>query len=136
MVTASALANIPASPLLDDTPPFLELQRRIPLPDHLDHRVAMIAPAIGADPVRPLKVTRLILGVNEDDPVLSKMWLPSWAFGSTELGCNLDLARDVAGEEGVVDLEASTVHDFKDYLLRREMLRTILPRLFSATKDP
>ena len=139
-VACAALWNVPflEGPEFDRV--YAERQRDIPAPAHPDVRLAMIAAAMGEEEFQSYGATpldRVIVGINEDDPVLNKGFVGPGFAGSTRLGC-----RRAAFDEGVapvlnrerrvavaVDLCGSREHDFKDYLLRRAVKERLLPLL-------
>ena len=107
------------------------------LPDDL--RLGLLGPAIGPDELAACasehRVKRVLVGINPDDPVLGKGFLPATWFGDTSLGCDVDAFTSgvepaFGGRARWIDFSSSVVHDFKDYLLRRPFLERILPQLF------
>jgi hypothetical protein len=110
-----------------------------PLPD--DVRLALLAPAMGPEDLAKTagerRLRRVLVGINEDDPVLGKGVLPATWFGDTSLGCSVEAFRDrvepAFGDRARwIDFSASEVHDFKDWLLRRPFLEVLLPQLFDG----
>ena len=145
-VIASALWNFPMDSRHPEIDAYRAAQESVPTPDQLlDVRVGMLVPAMGADAFdsyfdrtpgrgRPAVHDRIILGINEDDPAVGKGLLPSWTFGSTELGCNPALFDSAVkpvlkGAASLVDFSACDIHDFKEYLLRRPFEESFLPLL-------
>jgi hypothetical protein len=148
-VVSAALWNVPLREGGFRDEKFERSARRIPTPSPASLRLGLLVPAMpdedfssffdrSAGDAGSFADVRVILGVNEDDPALSKGPFGPDFWGSTAAGCRADrFARTIApalnktGEiASIVDLSASEIHDFKDYLLRRAFLEEFLPRLF------
>ena len=137
-VICSALWNVRMDEAVEANAAFAEAQKTEPAPEGLDIRLGFVAPAIGEEEfetfgTRASEIDRIVVGVNEDDPALGKGLLPAAWFGSTRLGCSLDAFRAVARELNrvraiawLVDLSNAAVHDFKDYVLRKDFLGDFL----------
>lgn len=143
-VITAALWNVPLSEEPRWDARYRDRQREIPLPSHPAIRLGLLAPAMPESDFDGCPaLDRVIVGVNEHDPALGKSFLPSSWFGSTRLGCDLEafregverkLNRDRAVAYGV-DLSASGIHDFTDYLLRRAVSERFLPLLLEEGTD-
>lgn len=151
-VICSALWNVP---FLEDEASnelFRRRQAELPAPRHPQVRVGLLVPAMpegdfdsyfSSGPGKANPLEGLVVGVNEDDPAVGKGPLPSDWFGSTRLGCDLEVFRSQVAPRfnrgrlvaHLVDLSASEVHDFKDYLLRKAFTETFLPLWLSAPAD-
>ena len=115
------------------------LEGDLPLPD--DVRIGLLAPAMGPEALAKTagerRLRRVLVAINEDDPVLGKGFLPATWFGDTSLGCSVDAFREAVepafgGRARWIDFSGSEVHDFKDWLLRRPFLEDLLPQLFEG----
>lgn len=150
-VVSAAFWNVPLGEDQDSNGRFEEVRKSLPTPTFDSIRFGLLAPAMPEgdfdsfferNPGRTGEATdeKVILGVNEDDPALSKGFMGPDFWGSTAAGCRrerflrsiapkLNRRREIAS---MVDLSASEVHDFKDYLLRKRFLDEFLPRLFEV----
>ncbi len=142
-VIASALWNVKLGESDASGREFTALQQKGPIPANRDLRIGLVAPAMGEEEfegfnVRGASEGSVIIAVNETDETLAKGMVPAGWFGSTRLGCCLDafravermLNRDHAVAK-LVDLSGSSVHDFKDYVWRREFKGKFLHLLFA-----
>ena len=109
-----------------------------------DVRLGLLAPAMGPEDLAKrageVRVRRVLVAINRDDPVLGKGGLPPTWFGDTSLGCVVEAFTETVepsfgGRARWIDFSTSEVHDFKDYLLRRPFLEQLLPQLFEGSAD-
>jgi hypothetical protein len=136
-VIASARWNLPLREA--DEEAFRARQSREELPDARRYRLGLLVPAMPEEDFESCPrglLESVLLGFNTHDPALTKGPFPSTWFGSTRAGCDPDVfpssVAPAAREARLVDLSRSTVHDFKDYLLRRAFLETLLPALMEG----